>query len=101
MKKHVVIAGREFRVCNDIHLDTKHVSSRDIWDCYNKPSVTKITIWKSWYNWFYNNLHDVDMGVCSYNCMMFTIEAVAYVEELGDYYYFYITKTRQEIYKLV
>ena len=109
MKKRVVnIADRDFTVgcdftvdCDVPSFDKENISFRDLWDCYDRPSDTKVSIWKSWCNWFYNNLDCINVGVCSYNCTMFTIEAVAYVEELDDYYYFYITKTRQEIHKLV
>ncbi len=102
MRKQIVnIAGRDFVLQGTMDFDTTKASQRDLWDCYERPSDAKRHIWGSWSAFFNNKVDCEQYGIYSYNCMTFTINAIAYVHELDCYCYFYITKKRQEIWKLI
>jgi hypothetical protein len=86
----------------DFTLDTKEtlhrciIGFRDIYDCYGRPSATKVSIWHAWYNWFISN-HG-NCTIRSYNTNFFTIEG--YVEDENGYlYYCYITASKNLCYR--
>lgn len=101
MKQVVRIGGVEFTVIGEQSYTTKYASQKDLFDCYTRPSVRKIGIWKSWVQWFDKYVDYEQIGVRSYNLHFFTIDAIGYVPQLNGIYYFYITSTRYELIKLV
>lgn len=79
---------------------TPQVYYWDIIDAYDKPSEIKKGIWKSWRSWFKSNSEDdvYDyIGICSRNCFRFSINGRITIN--GERYSFYITQTRNELYK--
>lgn len=101
MKEVVKIGGVEFTIIGEQSWVTKYASQKDLFDCYTRPSARKIGIWKSWVQWFDKYVDYEQIGVRSYNANFFTIDAIGYVPQLNDCYYFYITSTRHELIKLV
>ena len=100
MKKYIRINNETFEVKKTIaDFDYSKIASKTLDSCYDRPSYTKERIWDFWSQWF-NELGTFYYGIKSYNCMMFTIEGVAYVPELDTDCYIYITKTRQEVYPI-
>lgn len=75
----------------------RNISTLNIDDCYNRPSLTKEAIWSDWRHWFIQN-GNYDFGVCSYNCNFFSIEGIVSTED-GDYYV-YITYAHNRAYKI-
>ena len=100
MKQYVKIGSVEFTQLVDVDW---HVcaSSKELWDCYRKPSLAKKRVWNTWVQFFNAYTEYEQIGVRSYNAYLFTIDCVAYVPELNESYYFLITPTRREIHKLV
>ena len=66
-------------------------------DCYSTPSSMKKAIYDSWYEWACNIQGSI--WVHSFNCCFFTIGGEIWVDKV--HWAFYITHTRQEIWKLV
>ena len=69
---------------------------KTIYECYERPSSTKVDIYNYWRNLLLNNCDDVlYYGVDSYNGFMFTLHAIVKIND--RLCYVYITKTRNEI----
>ena len=77
---------------------TKVRKGLDLLDCYNIPSTAKQEIYKSWWYWAKQN-NVKDFGIDTYNGFMFTL--TGRIEIDGQEYAIYITKTRQELYRIV
>lgn len=80
---------------------------RGLGDCYNKPSKAKHEIYHNWLEWyriannepFYRFRHFI---IYSYNCCMFTILIDLYDRTTNTFIgKLYITKTRQEFWRVV
>lgn len=54
----------------------------DIWEAYNKPSQTKIDIWKDWEKWFIEN--NGKCWVDSRNSRIFTISGTIIDNQTGE-----------------
>ena len=74
-----------------------HNGNRGVFACYERPSRIKVGIYEYWADWASEN-NVFDFGVSSYNCMMFTLSGKIIID--GGLYAIYITKNRQEIYKI-
>ena len=92
-KQYVKIGGIDFLLLNGYVRPT--IRYTDIYMAYDKPSIYKIDIWRSWLDWFIeNNQYSGYIGIASKNCMIFTICGVIHYNNIE--YGFYITKTRHE-----
>lgn len=80
-------------------LDMPEISRQDIDDVYARPSMTKISIYNEWSNWFINN--DGYCGVYSFNSNFFTINGIVVDKETGKKYYCYITHAHNRAYEIV
>lgn len=69
----------------------------EIFDVYDRPSCTKVSIWKSWVEWARNSGARLKIG--SHNCFFFTIEGV--VRKDGQPYFLRITASHYRAYKIV
>ena len=95
MKRTLKLNGKVFDVKSDIHGEPT-ICSKDLYSCYDRPSIYKQSIWTDWCSWFMN-IGCFTFGIRSYNTFMFTIEAIVYVEEFESECYLLITPTRQEL----
>ena len=95
MKRTFKLNGKVFDVKSDIH-DEVTINCRDLYSCYDNPSIYKRAIWSEWAAWFMS-MNCFRFGVRSFNTFMFTIEALVYVEEFESDCYLLITPTRQEL----
>ena len=68
-------------------------------DCYIKPSSRKKAIYDSWWEWACTIPGDVSIWVHSFNCHFFTLGGEIWNDT--GHWAFYITYTRQEIWKVV
>lgn len=79
--------------------DVERLNYDSIYNCYSRPSDTKIYIYNKYYNLLLENTDDViRYGVGGYNCFMFTLNAIVKID--GVLYYVYITKTKNEIHRI-
>lgn len=73
-----------------------------LYDAYVNPSTRKENIWSYWLDWFSSVLRDNNGGeiyITSYNAQFFSIGG--YIESpLDQTWCFYITSTRQEVYRI-
>lgn len=74
------------------------ISNDDIYDCYGRPSPTKVSIWMSWSNWFCNN--NGVCGICSHNSNFFSIEGHITDYENHKEYYVYITPSHNRMWEV-
>ena len=93
---------KEFRIGNEVftfkHNGTFYANcGRAIFACYERPSKIKVGIYEYWADWANEN-NVFDFGISSYNTNMFTLSGKIIID--GGLYALYITKTRQEIYKI-
>lgn len=100
MNKIIKIGNEDFKLKNKImnNEDTYYLSFSDIYECYKKPSSIKVRVYNYYRDLLYNNCEVIKYGVKGYNCNMFSLNAIVKIEE--EYYYIYITKTKNEIYKI-
>lgn len=70
-----------------------------IYNCYDRPSEYKVAIWNDWLKWARETDGVTGFEISSYNCMQFTISGF-YVDENGNEYNIYITKSRNELIKV-
>lgn len=107
MKQYIKLNNKTFevrKVKGELH-PIKEV--RGIGDCYNKPSEAKYDIYHSWLKWYKVTNMNVPFYILrhftinSYNCMMFTLSIDVY-DMVTDKFIgkLYITKTRQEFWKV-
>lgn len=80
---------------------------RGLGDCYNNPSRTKYQIYHDWLKWYkVTNMNEPfyilrHFTINSYNCMMFTLLIDVYDFSTDKFIgQLYITKTRQEFWKV-
>ena len=65
---------------------------RDIWDCYDKPSTTKVSIYNEWLQWYTEQGNEIDyFCVTSYNCMQFSLGALYFDNNTNTFYILSIT----------
>lgn len=74
--------------------------SRDLSDCYERPSMRKQAIWHNWLDWASMLPGSCELCVSSFNVNFFTIKGLWCTGE-GKKYFLYITKTRQEISEVI
>lgn len=98
MKKQMNIYGVDFEIGKAINHEPD-VSTRDLDDCYGRPSDIKRNIWNWWLSWFVNKCGSVNFGVCSASSSFFSIEGK--IEFEGKKYYLYITKAHNRAYEIV
>lgn len=107
MKQYIELNNKTFEVKKLKH-EVCPLKYRTLNDCYVKPSSIKREIYDDWRKWFLELKDEAnsDYGygiftILSYNVRFFTIGIEVYnkVDELIGY--LYITKTRQEFWKLV
>ena len=95
MKKIIEINGVSFEVEKAIDHEPAREYTR-LEDCYANPSSTKQEIWLDWFKFFAEaSDYNFEMWVSSYNCVTFTISAIATIN--GQRYFFYITKCHNRI----
>lgn len=71
----------------------------NLYECYGRPSDAKTRIYNYWKD-FTSSFYWVHReGISGYNCNMFSFNAIVEDED-HQRYYLYITKTRNEIYKI-
>lgn len=105
-KKFEVIQGKNLLEKNEaikaIETDLEYYNGRTLYDAYNKPSSTKVNIWKSWKDFFDNyilrqDVYRVEYCVASANSHIFTISA--HISLLnGEHYYMKITPSHNRLY---
>jgi len=66
---------------------------------YDRPSISKVKIWKSWLDWAHETDGVVSFEICSSNDYQFTIAGL-YIDDNGDEYNIYITKAHNRLYKV-
>lgn len=71
-KKAVCISGKHFDVCNLACMPDK---TRTLYDCYKKPSTSKILIYNDWLDWLHEVSENVNdyLTITSYNFARFTL----------------------------
>lgn len=107
MKQYIKLNNEVFevkKVKGELY-SSKEVRRLD--DCYSKPSIIKQHIYNDWLKWykvtnmnepFYNLRH---FTINSYNSMMFTLAIDLYDRTTNNFIgKLYITKTRQEFWKV-
>ena len=67
--------------------------------CYARPSQAKTNIYYNWFNTISNASDILKFGVGSYNCNIFTINAIIDINDKR--YYLHITPTKNECYEVV
>lgn len=81
----------------------------DIYSWYGRPSVYKARIWADWHDWFYsviyqskcsNRFDDFSFGICSANCMQFSITGRIINPETGECIAIHITKDHNRAYPI-
>lgn len=74
------------------------IQNRSIWDCYERPSRIKESIYESWRNWFIENNGYCD--VCSHNSNFFSMQGYVRNMETRDMYFCYITPAHNRCIKV-
>lgn len=99
MKREVIIHGRIFTL-KKVKVELRpEFSTRDLWDCYEKPSIAKQSIYADWLKWYKkenNNIVLKHFSINSYNVHMFTLRCDVYNPDSEFLGCIYISKTRQE-----
>jgi hypothetical protein len=99
MKKEVIINGRAFalkKVKGELH---PKFATRDLRECYAKPSAIKQSIYDDWLEWYLNEDNNFILkhfSVNSCNVRMFTLRCDVYDMTETFIGQLYISKTRQE-----
>lgn len=83
---------------NPIPYETNLRGYTNIYDAYNRPSVTKKAIWEEWLLWFDEN--DGTLVISSKNCNFFSIEGYVTDKETGKRYFAYITHANNRLYEV-
>ena len=114
--KKLTINGIVFEVVNSKKYPTTvesvnrymdRFTGRSLWDCYDRPSEIKESIWDNWRYWMHDsnvneNEYSVQyMQVSSYNSMMFTIDALVFDKQDYIKYFLHITPTHNYAYPVV
>lgn len=106
MREYEIIQGLKFEVKKmdkrnlyGFLREVREKAYRTIYDCYSRPSITKMNIDASWQAFF--NVNDIKYaGVWSYNLHMFTYTGVYHDKEKKKSYLLYITKSKLIAYDL-
>ena len=78
-------APRKPKHLEDVIRRLDRYAHRTIWECYERPSETKESIYKKWLDWYTDQGEEIDyFGVSSYNSMCFTLQALYFD---GVFYY--------------
>lgn len=94
------IGNEYFTIKKDLKMEDVYKSRyEDLENCYGRPSSIKIRINNYWRDTIYSNCKVIRYGVCGYNCNMFSLNAIVEID--NNMYYLYITKTRNEIHKII
>lgn len=90
--------GHSFEVHRSKYAKVENLAryaGRTIWECYDRPSTTKVSIYKEWLDWAV--LNDVQyFGVSSYSGFQFSLQGL--VEHEGKMYLLAITKSANKAY---
>ena len=105
MKRYIELNNETFevkKIKGELH-PMKEVRTLD--DCYVKPSAIKKAISSDWFNWYLTvdspDYEIVNMTIQSYNANMFTIRMDVFDVKTHEFVgYLYITKTRQEFWRV-
>lgn len=82
----------------DVNHMINNFTGRDLWDCYDRPSDVKQKIYRMWRNWELDSENNrpfiiSNLEVDSYNCMQFTLCAIAWEQsDEGTIYVLKITR---------
>lgn len=100
--KTLTINGVDFQLINPRKYEVKPFTGwfcdeNAIFNCYERPSLSKIRIWNDWLKWARDTEGVFGFEILSYNCMQFTIGG-GYKDEKGKEYVIYITKAHNRIY---
>lgn len=68
-----------------------------IWDCYDRPSSTKVSIYKRWLR-YATEVNAQGFTISSYNCHLFTLEFQ--LKHEGITYHAHITPAHNYLYKI-
>ena len=109
MKQYVEINGVNFELSDEINFRC-HVNSRNyhfpaLYNCYEKPSYRKVSIYEEWFKWFEATKQNEEwqykatFGVRSYNTNVFTLGITLVYEQV--WYYLEIFPTRNVAHKLI
>lgn len=100
VKEHITINGETFSIEGKT-TSRYNVSCanyiENIFDHYDRPSQTKIAIWRDWCDWACECGARLD--IASHNCFRFTIKG--YIEYNGKFYNLYITDQHNRAYEVV
>ena len=105
MEHYIELNNRTFEV-KKVKSKLRPLRFRALTDCYTRPSKAKLEIYSDWVDWLIelNNM-STDMWynpmcVLSYNNMMFTLGCDVYNNKNQLIGQLYISKTRQEFWKV-
>lgn len=106
MKQYIKLNSETFEV-KKLKYEPEYLGYKTLEDCYDNPSKIKRVIYNDWLAWLdelnLNNPTEYEFGhltVLSYNINMFTLGIEVY-NKLGELIgQLYITKTRQEFWKV-
>lgn len=106
MKQYIKLNSETFEV-KKLKYEPGHLVYKTLGDCYANPSEIKRVIYNNWLDWLgelnLNNSTEYEFGyltVLSYNTNIFTLGIEVY-NKLGELIgHLYITKTRQEFWKV-
>lgn len=83
LKKEIRMFGRAFEMRKFKGVYGNYCKLQRLEDCYNRPSVAKMSIFSDWKDFFFANFpiknhygYSLEYGVCSYNSNIFTFDAV-------------------------
>lgn len=93
--KTITLNGHTFEVHFSKYTQVENLAryaGRTIYQCYDRPSTTKVSIYKEWEEWAY--LNDVQyFGVSSYSGFQFSLQGL--VQHLGHTPTFYTLPNHQ------
>lgn len=101
MTKYTTINGVEFethksKLPQDLIYNHK---TKTLWQCYEKPSKIKESIYYDWLEWFDQTENVYSFGITSYNVFNFTLGGILFDLETGkDIGYIKITKCYNRLY---
>lgn len=86
------------RTLNNNNVDYRIGTEDEIFEYYERPSLTKIEIWSYWVQWANETEGVVRLHISGANCFTFSITG-RYIED-GKEYLIYITKCHNSMYLL-
>lgn len=100
VKEHITINGETFSIEGKTNTKGRVEygnDMRDIYNAYDRPSSTKVAIWRDWCNWAFEC--GAHLAIASHNCFRFTIRG--WVEYNGKTYQLYITDCHNRAYEVI